>query len=241
MITTVIINPLKQDREMMASHLSAGGEIKVLAQGKDGYDALKLVGRLKPDVAILDGNLEFIDGEEIPPLLRVRSPETAVVIVAAKVSDYQLCRAASNEVSGFVYKDTDMDRLPFILKCVSEGGCFISPFIARRVLQLLPPVSSKASGANNCSAGKTSAKASETAEQQSPNGDDPAKNLSKTELLILVQIGKGYTSEEIGKNLCLTVGTVRNYISSVMRKTGLNNRAQIVRYALSSGLVSPMG
>jgi len=226
LIRTVIVSPQKQEREKMASLLQAGGEIEILAHGKDGYDALKLVGSYKPDIAILDNNLDFIDGEEIPPLLRVRSPSTAVVIVVAKMSDYQLCKAATNEVSGIINKETDLDSLPGILKNISEGNCFISSVLASRVLRLLCSLNYK--GQN---------KPAETIDALFLSGDDPAKYLSRTELKILVEIGEGHASTEIAENLGLAVGTVRNYISSVMHKTGMNNRPQMVRYAYSCGLV----
>jgi DNA-binding NarL/FixJ family response regulator len=197
-----------------------------LAQGKDGYDALKLVGRLKPDIAVLDNHLEFIDGGEIPPLLKSRSPLTAVVILAARISDHQLFRAALNEVSGFVYTETDMDTLPWILKCISEGGCFISPWFAARVLHIL-------SSANR----ETQVKATDLIKINNAGLEDPTGYLSKMELRILAHIGEGKTSEETAQDLGLAVGTVRNYVSSVMRKTGMRNRSQMVRYAFFYGIV----
>jgi len=226
MINTVIINPLKNDREKIASCLVSAGNIKVLAQGKDGYDALKLIGIFKPDIAVLDNHLEFIEGGEIPPLLKTRSPLTAVVILAARISDNQLLRAASNEVSGFVYTETDLDTLPWIIKCISEGGCFISPWFASRVLHII-------SSANR----ELQSKAPEPGSTKNPFQEDPTGYLSKMELQILAHIGKGKTSEETAKNLGLTVGTVRNYISSVMRKTGMRNRSEMVRYAFFYDLI----
>ena len=237
MISTVIISPQKHERERMASLLSAEREIKVLAHGKDGYDALKLVGSHKPDIAVLDNNLEFIDGEEIPPLLRIRSPSTAVIIVVAKISDYQLYKAATNEVSGILNKEADLDSLPGILKNVYEGRCFISSVFAGRVLRLLCSLSYKNTGQHGSGENKGHNKPVEGGDVLFLSGEDPAKYLSRTELRILVEIGEGHASNEIAKNLGLAVGTVRNYISSVMHKTGMNNRPQMVRYAYSCGLV----
>ena len=237
MISTVIISPERHEREKIASLLSAESEIKILAHGKDGYDALKLIGKLKPDIAVLDNNLEFIDGEEIPPLLRIRSPSTAVVIVVTKISDYQLYKAATNEVSGIVNKEADLDSLPWILKDVSEGKCFISTVLASRVLRLLCSLSFKNAVPNGSGESKGQNKPVEAVDVMFPYGEDPARYLSRTELRVLVEIGEGHDSTEIAKNLGLAVGTVRNYISSVMRKTGMNNRSQMVRYAYLCGLV----
>jgi len=237
LINTVIICPQRHEREKIVSLLSTDGEIRILAQGKDGYDALKLVGSHKPDIAILDNNLEFIDGQEIPPLLRNRSPSTAVVIVVAKISDYQLYKAATNEVSGIVNKEADLDSLPEILKNVSEGKCFISPVLASRVLRLLCSLTFKTAGFHASGEIKGQVRPLESGYVMFLSGEDPSAYLSRTELKILVEIGEGHASNDIAKNLGLTVGTVRNYISSVMHKTGMNNRSQMVRYAYSCGLV----
>ena len=237
MISTIIVNPQKQDRDKILSLLSTDGDIHVLAQGKDGYDALKLVGNFKPDIALLNSHLEFIEGEEIPRLLRIRSPSTSVVIVATKINDYQLYRAASNEVAGIVYQETDIDKLPEILKFISSGGGFISPALVLRVLHLLSSLTYRKVDIHSNITNKIQAKIPETMEPQFFLAEDPTGNLSKTELQILIQIGEGHTSDEIAQNLGFTVGTVRNYVSSVMHKTGLSSRSQMVRLAFSCGLV----
>jgi len=240
MIKIVIIDAQKQVRDRIAALLSAQGDIKVLAHGKDGYDALKLIGSLKPDIAILDNHLEYIEGEEIPPLLRIRSPSTAVVILTANISDYQLYRAVSNEVAGFINKETDMDTLPWILKCISGGSCYISPSLAARVMNLISMMSWNNVEVSLPTKRITAKTPLERAKEKFKSREDPTGYLSKTELHILTCIGEGNTSEEIARNLNLTVGTVRNYISTVMHKTGLRSRSQMVRYALQYGLV-PLG
>jgi len=237
LISTVIVSPQKYEREKITSLLSAKDEIEILAHGKDGYDALKLVGSHKPNIAVLDSNLDFIFGEEIPPLLRLRSPSTAFVVVVSKISDYQLYKAATNEVSGIVSKEADLDSLPEILKNVSEGKCFISSVLASRVLRLLCSLSYKSACPHSYGENKSQNKPVEAVDMLYLSGEDPAKYLSRTELKILVEIGEGHASTEIAENLGLAVGTVRNYISSVMHKTGMNNRPQMVRYAYSCGLV----
>ena len=230
MISTVIINAQKQDRDRIIALLSAQVDFKVVAHGKDGYDALKLIGSLKPDIAILDNHLEFIKGEELPPLLKARSPSTAVVILTTKMSDYQLCRAAANEVNGFICKETDLDTLPAILRCVCGGGCFISPLLAARVLRLLGGGAPMSYKIPDSPAGRIA---------MNRKGPDacPSGYLSKMELQILTCVGKGLTSAETAKTLDLAIGTVRNYISGVMHKIGLHSRSQMVRYAFSYGLV----
>ena len=231
MINAVIIDHHKQERDRIAAILSEEGSIKILAQGKDGYDALKLAGSLKPDVVILENRLEFIEGGEIPPLLKARSPSTLVLILVEKISDNELYRAASNKVSGFVNKETDLNILPDALKCASSGGCFISPDLAVRILHLFSVMSEK---------GRLPAAAIKRQQlpQISPS-KDPAGYLSKADLAILTHLCKGLSSDEIACRLCLTVGTIRNHVSSLMNKLGLKSRTQLVCYAYNNGLAAP--
>ncbi|MCL2008394.1 MAG: response regulator transcription factor [Treponema sp.] len=228
MIKAVVVIPQKQDRDNITEVLSNHDDIRVLAGGKDAYDALKLVGSLKPDIVILDNNLQYIEGEEIPPLLKTRSPSTAAIILIAQINDYRLFKVASNQISGLVNKDTDILVLPSILRCVSDGGSYISPSLAPRILQLLAAINQKGFSAQNYFPPKP---------QTGYQGNDPTKYLTKTELQILTYIGDGFASGEIARRMDLTVGTIRNYISTVMRKTGLHNRSQMARYAFLHGLV----
>ena len=237
MINTVVIDANKQDRDKITALLSAQDEIKVLGQGNDGYDALKLISSLKPDIVVFDNHLELIEKEDIPPLVRIRSPSTAVVIIIARISDRQLIRAAANQVSGFVNKDTDLNSLPSILKCISQGGCFISPVLAARILHLFSTMNRKGIDNYKTQAIRFLPKGSGSFSTSIHTTADPLNNLSKMELRILTCIGEGFASYEIAENLDIAVGTVRNYISSVMHKTGLHNRPQMVRYACYYGLV----
>ena len=237
MITTVIIDALKRERDRVVSILSIQRDIKVLAHGKDGYDALKFIGSLKPDIAIMDNHLEFINGQEIPPLIRRRSPSTAIVILTSKISDYQIYRAVCNEVSGIVHKESDMDTFPWVLNYVSRGGYFISPFFTGRVLHLLSFINWNSIDVYLSAEQPQESDISKSIKNRLPSRNDPAFCLSKTELLILSRIGEGCDSSLIAEELKLAVGTVRNYISLIMRKTGLHTRPRLVRYALRHGLV----
>ena len=240
MINTIIVHAKNEERNRLMDLLTARGNFKIAALGKDGYDALKLIGSLKPDIAILDNELDYIDGEEIPPLLKIRSPSTAIVILAAKMSDYQLRRAVGNAVSGFVCNVTDMETLPGILTGISEGGCFISPSFAARILNLFAAMDCKGMDKRHFAVRPAMAPVKKPGVNTEVNffpWEDPTGFLSKMELRILTNIGRGRTSAEIAAILGLAVGTVRNYISSIMRKTELCNRSQMVRYALCYGLV----
>ena len=235
MISAVIVDAEKQDRDRTTALLSAEETIKILACGKDGYDALKLTGSFKPDIVIVDNQLEFIDGGDIPPLLKARSPFSMVAILTRNLSDHQLYRAASNRVSGFIDKETDMGMLPDILRYISGGGCFISPAFAARVLNMITLIDVDILNKRRY----TNPLKKSTPDLIISSREDPAGYLSKMELNLLTQLGKGLPSVEIASKLGLTAGTVNNYASSLMNKLGLRSRAQIVRYVFNNALVLP--
>lgn len=235
MIRTVIIDAEKQKRDRIADLLSAEGSIKILAKGKDGYDALKLTGSLRPDIVIIDNHIEYIECGDIPPLLQVRSPSSLVLIMAGKISDYQLYKAASNKVSGFINNDTELYILPKAIKHIYEGGCFISPVLAARILRLFSMMNEKHI---NLDSGRAKTGKQWSKKEISPL-EDPVGYLSKKELSILIHLSKGLHSREIADMFCLAVGTVRNYISSLMKKLGLESRTQLVCYAFDYCLRLP--
>jgi len=238
MIKSIVISYQKQDREKIAALLSANGDIKVLASGKDGYDAIKLTGSLKPDIAILENHLEHIKGEEISPVIKVHSPSTAVVILVMRISDSQLLRAASNKVSGLVHTETDLNILPRVIRLISKGGSFISPALASRVLRLLSLTNPGNTNKHGIAVNRTRYRIPTKLSIKYLSGDNLMGKLSRAEFRVLAHIGEGLTSSEIAEKLELTVGTVRNYVAAVKRKTGLSNRSQMARYALSCGIAS---
>jgi DNA-binding NarL/FixJ family response regulator len=220
MINIIVIDAEKQERDKIAALLSAQKDFRIMGLGEDGYDALKLVNEHKPDIAVLDAHLKYNEREEIPLLLKCRSPATAVVMLAGEMSDTRLCEIICNKVSGFLLKKTDIEPLPEILRTVVGGGYFFNPEIAGRVIHI-------------CLFGNDR----KDKPQALPWETDHLQNLSKTELQILTCLGKGYAGSEIAQSLNLAAGTVRNYISSIMCKTGLHSQSQLVLYAIQCGLV----
>jgi DNA-binding NarL/FixJ family response regulator len=215
-----MVDAKQQDRERVKGALSLHRDFKVLGLGKDGYDALKLVNRYKPDIAILDVSLDYIDGVEIAPLLKQGSPATAVIILTSCLNDHQICKALGNEVAGFLLKDSDLDRLAFILRSIHAGEWYMNPRISARVLHIL----SEFLRGNQ-------------PEDFSRNPAHPIpSSISKTELRIIRFIGEGRSNKEIAECLRLKDGTVRNYISSAMQKAGLRSRTQLAIYAVRTGL-----
>jgi DNA-binding NarL/FixJ family response regulator len=217
----VIIDTEEKEREKINNLLSSHKDFYVQGLGKDGYDAIKLVTSYKPDIAILGVNLDLINGLDVVPLLKRQSPATLIVILTSHLDDDQISRALSSKIAGFLLKDADLDTLPLILKDIQFGKYYMSPQVSTRIFYIFSEISGRDRPVHPMP----------QRARALPSG------ISRTELQIISCIGEGRSNPEIAKYLNLKAGTVRNYISSIMHKTGLRDRTQIAIYALRNGLV----
>jgi DNA-binding NarL/FixJ family response regulator len=222
MIHTVIIDTKQEDREKTKNLLALHKDFDIRGLGKDGYDALRLITSFKPDIAILDVNLDLINGIDVLPLLKRQSPATLMVILASKIDDNQISKALSNKIAGFLLKDSDLGRLPSILKDLLGGKYYMNPLVSARVFHIFHEISHKGRSKNFL----------QKRIYPIPEG------ISKTELQIMSCIGEGRSDKEIAEYLSLKEGTVRNYISSTIHKTGLRDRTRMAIYALITGLTN---
>jgi DNA-binding NarL/FixJ family response regulator len=232
MIKIVIIDNRELDRNNTQAVIASQDDFTIVGIGKDGFDALKLIGDLKPDIAILDICLDVIEGTDIIPLLKGKSPATAILFLTALEDEKYICKAVSHEVRGYLLKSTDMAILADAVRLVHQGGRFINPKIDEKayhifatLLKTMNPVKPKVQG-------KAPSDTTVEDKQAIPAG------ISRIELKIMLYVGKGHSTKEIAEDLCLTTGTVRNYLSSAMQKAGLQHRIQVPLFVFKHGLMT---
>jgi DNA-binding NarL/FixJ family response regulator len=224
MIRIVIISGQDSERYAIQKFVGSQSDISIVGHGRDGYDVLKIVPRLKPDIVLLDETLPMIDGAEIISILKYRSPKTRIIILTSSKENLRVLKAISHGASGYLLKKNRQEKIIAGIKTVYNGGCLMTPEIAAKAFRMFPNVSQSDRKASFFSA---------------PKGTPfpPHSNLSRQELQIIICITKGLSNKEIGKDLGLKEGTVRNYITSILEKTGLKNRTQIAVYAYKAGLI----
>jgi DNA-binding NarL/FixJ family response regulator len=224
MIRIVVVIERKQDRELIHSMLSVQQEFEIAGLGKDGYDVLKLVSECRPHIIIMDRRTGAVDSTELIPLIKRKSPATAIIILSGHEDDEYAGRTITAGASGYLVKKTDMPKLADSIRTVYNGGYFINAAIFIRVFGMVSEMNKYRDYFRNLRPGKVSL-------------DKPLPStVTHMELRIMACIGKGYHNKEIAACLSLKPGTVRNYISSIMRKAGLKNRSQIAVFALQNGL-----
>jgi DNA-binding NarL/FixJ family response regulator len=208
MIRIVIIDGQDSDRKDTEQILSAQGDFEVVGTGKDGCEAIRLVDSYKPDMLLLDINLSYLDGIKISSILNSRHPRTAVIILTRLDDEGHIRNALTNGVSGYLLKDKDMEKLAELIRLLHSNSWLIFPRAA---------------------AGFVQGEAQQKADRQFPG------NLSGLELQIIRHLGEGLEYQEIAEKMRLKMGTIRNHISVILRKTALRNRTQLALFAVQNG------
>ncbi|GAB1482354.1 response regulator transcription factor [Treponema sp.] len=223
MIRVVVVDDQELVRDSLRVLLGAQGDLEVIGIGKDGYDALRLVDTLKPDVLLLDIRMPIMDGVEASAMLKKKSPETAIIILTTFDDDEYVLKAIRNGASGYLLKSAGMDELAQAIRTVHAGGSLMTPEIATKAFRLF----------------------SELANEKGTIGiqDSPEipSDLSRMELQLMALIGSGHANKEAAAQMGLSEGTVRNYISTILQKTGLRDRTQLAIFAVRNGLAEYNG
>ncbi len=223
MIRIAIVDDQEMVRDSLRILLSAENDFEVVGIGKDGYDALKLVNDLRPDVLLLDIRMPIMDGVEATATLKLRSPSTAIIILTTFDDDEYVLKAIRNGASGYLLKSAEMGALGAAIRTVHAGGSLMTPEVATKAFRLFSEL------ARDAGNGKTDKHGGHDAEPM------PA-DISRTEIQIMTLIGCGRANKEVAKELTLSEGTVRNYISGILQKTGLRDRTQLAIFAVHHGL-----
>jgi DNA-binding NarL/FixJ family response regulator len=196
--------------------LDAAPDIEVVAEAGDGREALERARAHRPDVALLDVRMPVLDGLAAAAELRRTLPEVAVVMLTTFGEDGYITAALDSGASGFLLKSGDPYELMAAVRAVHAGAAFLSPQVARRVIQQV-------------SGGRMS--------RQSAARERVAV-LSPREREVLALVAAGLSNAGIGERLFLVEGTVKAYVSAVLNRLDVRNRVQAAVLAHEAGLVA---
>lgn len=210
-------------RDGLRSLLEARG-VEVVAEARNGAEALDLARLHDPDIVLMDLQMPGTDGLTATRLLATALPAVKVVVVTASEEDADLFEAIKSGAQGYLHKNLEADRLFAMLEGVLAGEPALTPGLARKVLQAL---------ANPAPAAGNDASAAPAA----VNAPDA---LTPRELEVLELLVGGVTSNrELADRLSVSENTVKYHLRQILQKLHLQNRAQVVAYALRHGLVPP--
>ena len=186
-------------RRGVKSLFDAEPDMEVVGEAGTAAEALARVPAVRPDVAVLDVRLPDGDGVSVCRDLRSQMPELSCLMLTSFSDDEALFDAILAGAAGYVLKQIRGSDLIGAVRTVAAGGSLLDPRATAAVLERM----------------------------RSPKADDPLKDLTEQERRILELIGEGLTNREIGARIFLAEKTVKNYVSNLLAKLGLQRRTQV--------------
>lgn len=218
MIRILLVDDEAVIRAGVRSILDSAPEVEVVAEASDGREGVDQALAYRPDVALIDIRMPGMNGLDAVTEIRRVAPEVGLVILTTFGEEEYVVRALSGGVDGFLLKTGDPRELLLGVRAVAEGGAFLSPKVARRVLDGL---------GHDRSTSRLHAK-------------QRAGELTVREREVLVLLGAGLSNSEIARRLYLVEGTVKGHVSTILKRLGVRNRVEAAVLAHDAGL-TPKG
>jgi DNA-binding NarL/FixJ family response regulator len=201
-------------REGVRSLLDDQDDIEIVGEAEDGLEAVRLVGKLKPSVVLMDINMPVLDGVDATRLIIEEDDVVGIVILTMYPQDEYVFQALKAGAKAYLLKDTRSKRLLEVIRTVHQGQAVISADMTARLLDEFRRLSEK----------------KET--------DKPKfQSLTDQERKILTLVAEGASNKDIASDLNLSERTIKNYLSIIFQKLQVNNRTEAAIRAMRDGLV----
>jgi len=185
--------------------------LEVVAEAGTAREALIHVEQYSPDVVVMDIRLPGGSGIDACEKITENHPKTQVIMLTSYAEDEMLFSAIRAGAAGYVLKQIGGDDLVRALEAISRGEALLDPAVTQRIFQEVRRAAKE--------------------EEASAFAD-----LTQQEKHVLILVSEGKTNREIAKELFLGEGTVRNYVSSILSKLNVSNRAEAAAYAVEHNL-----
>jgi DNA-binding NarL/FixJ family response regulator len=188
------------------------GEMQVVAEAADGQEAIQLVKKTAPDVAVIDISMPGLDGLEVIGQLQALDPELPILVLTMHEEGQYVVRAIQAGALGYLTKQSAPEQLVKAIRKIKEGQRYITDEAAESLALRV-------------------AKGS--------NGKSSLDSLSMRELQVLRRLAMGHTNREIASAYNISIKTVDTYRSRLLKKLGLRNNAELSRFAIQNRLIEP--
>lgn len=186
-------------REGLKMIIASQDDMEIAGEAENGNSALKLARGVRPDVALLDIRMPECDGLTAAENMLAEGLCAPLLLTTFDEEDFIL-RALKSEICGYILKNSPAERIINAVRAVNAGGTVFQEDILKYIRDKL---------------------------DVNGGGNDIFKELSQRETEIVRLISEGLSNQQIAERLFLSNGTVRNHISTILEKTGLEHRTQI--------------
>jgi len=220
-ITLIVVDDHPLFRQGVVDALSLEPDMNVVAQAANGEEGLNLIRSLRPTVAVLDVNMPGLNGQQITHQVTQEKLSTRVFLMTGYDDVEQAIHAVLAGAAAYCSKDLQPQSLPRIIREVAEGKYVVGEKVFNR-RDLEQWVEDQMEGARR---------------SYSEPGS-PFHPLSEREMEVLACVVRGMSNKEIASLLGISHQTVKNHVTAILRKFGVEDRTQAVVYALKRGWVT---
>jgi DNA-binding NarL/FixJ family response regulator len=187
--------------------------VEVVAEVKDGQEAVKVVESLRPDVVLMDVAMPGLNGLEAADRITKQWPQVRVIILSMHENEEYLRQALKAGALGYLLKGADLSELEHAIRAASRGETYLTPSVARYT--------------------------AETYRDGTGRELTPLERLSPRQREILQLIAEGHSTKEMAYRLNLSVKTIETHRTQLMDRLDIHDIAGLVRFALKAGILPP--
>lgn len=187
-------------------------DLQVVAEADDGNNAVTTALQVKPNVILMDIGLPGINGIDAAQQIKSKEPSIRIVMLTSHNLDEDILAALAANCDGYCLKDVAADQLVNAIRTVNNGGIWLDPSIAKRVIRAF-------------------------VEQKPVAAPVNSSTLSERELEVLTLVVEGLSNQQIAERLILSTETIKTHMRHLMEKLSVSDRTQAAVKALRTGLV----
>jgi two-component system response regulator NreC len=200
-------------RDGLCSLLELAGDIDIVGEASDGKEGLEQVGKLLPDVVLIDIAMPIMGGLEAIRRMRKKFSEIKILVLTQYDDKEHVFPAIQAGANGFISKTAASSELTSGIRAVFAGGAYLSPSIAKLFVE---DYKHETATRDKC---------------------DPYEQLTDRERDVLMLVVEGHTTQEIADTMVISPKTVEGHKRNLMAKLGITNRIDLVKYAVRRGLI----
>ncbi len=204
-------------RSAIEAAIETSADMEVIGEAVDGQEALTLIPKLRPDVVVMDLMLPILDGWEAIVALKSLDAQIRVLAFSGTTEESKILKAVQLGARGFISKDAHLTDLVNAVRQIAAGNVYLPPPIAGKLFHRL-----RDSG--------------ETATAQARY-----QSLTPRQKEIISLLGQGLSTQKIAQSLHISPGTLRVHLHNILNKLGLDNRRELLVYAVKRTLNPDIG
>lgn len=212
MTTIVLADDHHIVRQALRALLETVPDFQLVGEAGDGLEAVRIVEKLTPGVLVCDLMMPAINGLEVARRIAQRT-RTRILILSMHANDAYVSEALKNGAAGYVLKDCQSSELIHAIREIAAGRRYLSPQISERAIELY-------------------------GRKFGQEPEDPYQTLTTREREVLQLAAEGHTNAQISERLFVSPRTIETHRANLMRKLGLQNHGDLIRYAVKRGVIS---